>query len=171
MSHGKCRNFQKWTVLPRDTMCPAGICVTPWDTGKFTTGTTVHIWMLFCISFLCFLFGIEINKRNETKRNLLLNCICPCQYCRSGVGSWWKWFLLHPQWSAAAGGTRYPVGGRAPHWLEDWPLASDWLACPGMLHCEGGGRWTCQWEGSLAYWLDGLTLLHLQTKRRNIECD
>ena len=42
MSHGNRRNFQKWTVLPRDTMCPAGICVTPWDTGNFTTSSTVY---------------------------------------------------------------------------------------------------------------------------------
>ena len=28
MSHGNRRNFQKWTILPLDTMSPAGICVT-----------------------------------------------------------------------------------------------------------------------------------------------
>ena len=33
----------KWAVLPRDTMSPVGICVTPWDTENITTGSTVHI--------------------------------------------------------------------------------------------------------------------------------
>ena len=35
------QNFQKWTILPRDTMSPAGICVTPWDTENITTDSTV----------------------------------------------------------------------------------------------------------------------------------
>ena len=45
MSHGNCKNFQKWTILPQDTMCPGGICVTPWewDMGNFTTGSTDKI--------------------------------------------------------------------------------------------------------------------------------
>ena len=43
MSHGNHRNVQKWTVLPRDTMCPAGICGIPWDTGNFPTANTVCV--------------------------------------------------------------------------------------------------------------------------------
>ena len=43
MSHGNRRNFQKWTILPRDTMSPAGICVTLWDTENITTGSTVRV--------------------------------------------------------------------------------------------------------------------------------
>ena len=43
MSHGNHRNVQKWTVLPRDTMCPAGICGIPWDTGNFPTANIVYL--------------------------------------------------------------------------------------------------------------------------------
>ena len=52
MSHGNRRNFQKWTILPRDTISPAGICVTPWDTVNITTDSTVDVYLLTGISLI-----------------------------------------------------------------------------------------------------------------------
>ena len=46
-AHGNRRNFQKWTILPRDTMSPAGICVTLWDTENITTDSTIHVEQLY----------------------------------------------------------------------------------------------------------------------------
>ena len=69
MSHGNHRNVQKWTVLPRDTMCPAGICGIPRDANR-------SVFAVF-VTFFYWKYGITVfpNKIRFPKISIVHNCV------------------------------------------------------------------------------------------------